>query len=85
MVQREHLFISYASEDAAFTSWLALRLTSEGYKVWCDQYKLLGGEPYPSDITKAIQNDTFRFLAVLSKNSLEKEIHLPLYWNLEPI
>jgi hypothetical protein len=68
----DHLFISYASEDWILADWLALRLASEGYKVWYDRIKLLGGESYPRDITAAIKNQTFRVLALLSRNSVEK-------------
>ncbi|MFZ0429725.1 MAG: toll/interleukin-1 receptor domain-containing protein, partial [Acidobacteriota bacterium] len=71
--ERDHLFISYASEDGAFAEWLTLRLTAEGYKVWCDRVKLLGGESYPKDIDAAIKHETFRFLAVLSRASMQKE------------
>ncbi len=70
---REHLFISYATEDAALADWLTLKLTSLGYKVWCDRFELLGGERFPRDIDKAIKAKTFRMLALLSKASLEKE------------
>ena len=52
----DHLFISYAWEDQAFAKWLALRLTAEGYKVWIDQFKLLGGESWPQDIDAAKLN-----------------------------
>ncbi len=69
---RDHLFISYATEDWAFVEWLTLRLTAEGYKVWCDRMKLLGGESYPKDIDEAIRTRTFRFIAVLSTHSLKK-------------
>ncbi len=69
---RDHLFISYATEDWPFVEWLALRLTAEGYKVWCDRLKLRGGESYPRDIDKAIKDRTFRFLTVLSSHSLKK-------------
>lgn len=74
MVQtsRDHLFVSYASEDAAFAEWLTLRLTGEGYKVWCDRIKLLGGEAYPTDIDRAIKDNTFRLLSVLSRDSNNK-------------
>src|SRR5207244_4953089 len=41
---RNHLFVSYATEDWSFVEWLVLRLTAEGYNVWCDRIKLLGGE-----------------------------------------
>ena len=52
--------------------WLTLRLTAEGYKVWCDRIKLLGGESYPKDIDAAIKWRTFRFLSVLSHHSVKK-------------
>lgn len=70
--ERDHVFISYASEDAAFAKWLTLRLTVAGYRVWCDHVKLLGGESYPTDIDLAIKTGAFRVLAVLSQHSLHK-------------
>jgi hypothetical protein len=72
VISPDHLFISYASEDLIFADWLALKLASEGYKVWYDRIKLLGGESYPRDITAAIKNQTFRVLALLSRNSIGK-------------
>lgn len=68
-----HLFISYATEDSELAEWLTLRLTAEGYRVWCDRVRLLGGESYPRDIDKAIKTQTFRMLALISRNSLNKE------------
>src|SRR2546422_9440337 len=44
---REHLLINYATEDWALADWLTRKLTAEGYRVWCDRFKLLGGESYP--------------------------------------
>ncbi|MDN5863937.1 MAG: toll/interleukin-1 receptor domain-containing protein [Gammaproteobacteria bacterium] len=70
---QEHLFISYATEDAALAEWLTLKLTIFGYKAWCDRFELLGGERFPRDIDQAIKEKTFRLLAILSKASLEKE------------
>lgn len=70
---QDHLFIGYALEDGVFARWLTLRLATEGYKVWCDQIKLLGGESYPKNIRKAIRESTFRFLAVISKYSIDKD------------
>ena len=70
--RRDHLFINYATEDWPFVEWLALRLTAEGYKVWCDRMKLFGGESYPKDINVAIKWRTFRFLTVLSHQSIMK-------------
>lgn len=69
----DHLFISYATEDFALAEWLTLKLTAAGYKVWCDRFQLLGGERFPRDIDRAIKNETFRLLALISKASLEKE------------
>ncbi len=69
----DHLFISYATEDGELAEWLTLRLTTEGYKVWCDRVKLLGGESYPRDIDKAIKTQTFRMLALISRHSLTKD------------
>ena len=70
--KKEHLFISYATEDEALTEWLARKLSLEGYKVWCDRFKLLGGESYPKDIDDAIKHRTFRVIALLSRASIGK-------------
>jgi hypothetical protein len=70
---RDHLFISYAGEDGALAEWLTLKLLSEGYLVWCDRIKLLGGESYPKDISAAIRGRTFRFIALLSHHSVVKD------------
>jgi hypothetical protein len=69
---RDHLFISYATEDVAAAEWLSLKLASEGFRVWCDRYQLLGGESYPKDIDEAIKTRTFRLLALISRHSLQK-------------
>lgn len=69
---RDHLFINYASEDRAVAEWLTLKLTAEGYRVWCDRFKILGGERYPQHINHAIREQTFRVLALISRRSLEK-------------
>lgn len=69
---RDHLFISYASEDGVLAEWLTLKLTAAGYTVWCDRFKLLGGESYPLDIDRAIREQTFRFVALLSRHSINK-------------
>ncbi len=72
VADRDHLFISYATEDSVFVDWLALRLAASGYKVWYDRLKLLGGESYPRDIDRAIAEQVFRFIAVVSQSSLNK-------------
>jgi hypothetical protein len=69
---RDHVFISYAVEQAPLAEWLARRLASLGYAVWMDRLKLLGGEPWPEDIQQAIRERTICMLALLSKASQAK-------------
>ena len=68
--KRDHLFISSVGEDRVLADWLTKKLTAEGYFVWCEQFKLLGGETYPDDVDDAIKNRTFRFLGLYSRESL---------------
>jgi hypothetical protein len=68
------LFVSHAApEDNEFARWLALQLGKEGFPVWCDQTKLLGGEPFWEEIEQAIRVRTRRFLFVQSRNSNQKD------------
>lgn len=69
--KRDHLFISFVDEDGAFADWLTRKLTAEGYRVWCERFKLLGGETFPDDIDDAIKNQTFRFISLYSRASLK--------------
>jgi hypothetical protein len=68
------LFISHATpEDNELARWLSLRLAAEGYPVWCDLTKLLGGEPFWKEIEQAIRHRTRKFIFILSKASNEKQ------------
>jgi hypothetical protein len=67
------LFISYAYEDEVFAKWLARKLAFYGYGVWIDQYEILGRESWVKDIGQAISEHSFRILAILSRNSIDKE------------
>lgn len=69
---RDHIFISYAIEQSALCDWLARKLAAEGYAVWYDRLKLLGGEDWPKDIGTAIKERSFRVLALLSRDSAGK-------------
>ncbi|MCE2416622.1 toll/interleukin-1 receptor domain-containing protein [Candidatus Poribacteria bacterium] len=69
--KRDHLFISSVDEDGAFADWLTRKLTTEGYLVWSERFKLLGGEAYPDDIDDTIKNRTFRFISLYSRVSLK--------------
>ena len=71
--ERDHIFVSYATEQSALSDWLARKLAVEGYAVWYDRLKLLGGENWPNDIDAAIEKRTFRMLALLSKASMNKD------------
>src|ERR1700687_4670726 len=72
--KRDMFFVSHASpEDDEFSRWLALQLAKEGYPVWCDRTKLLGGEPFWEEIEVAIRTRTKRFVFVQSRSSNHKE------------
>lgn len=67
------LFLSHAyPEDNGFAAWLAARLTAEGYDVWVDVERLLGGEPVWPRAEKAMR-ESYRVLYVLSRPSNQKD------------
>jgi len=79
---RDLIFISHASpEDNEFVQWLGLQLTRDGYLIWSDITKLIGGEVFWGNIEEAIRKFSFKFVFVLSKASNAKqgtldELHL---------
>lgn len=71
---RESIFISHATpEDNEFVRWLGARLELAGYRVWHDLARLKGGDYFWPKIEGAIRNESFRFLAVVSKVSVAKQ------------
>lgn len=70
-----HIFISYATEDWIFADWLARKLAIEGYAVWFDRIKLLGGESWPKSVEDALDRSS-RMLALMSSSSIEKDLPL---------
>jgi hypothetical protein len=73
-MNRNMVFISHANpEDNDFTRWLALQLAKDGYGVWSDLTKLLGGENFWKDAEEAIRIRTIKFLYVLSRTSNTKD------------
>ena len=76
--QRDTLLLSHANpEDNEFTLWLALQLANEGYRVWCDLTKLLGGEVFWDDIEEVIKTRAAKVLYVLSLfSNLRSSFHL---------
>jgi hypothetical protein len=81
-VHRDTILLSHANpEDNEFTLWLALQLANEGYRVWCDLTKLLGGEVFWDDIEAVLRQSAVKVLYVLSRASNSKdgplrELHL---------
>jgi hypothetical protein len=71
---RNTLLLSHANpEDNEFTLWLALQLANEGYRVWCDLTKLLGGEVFWDNIEEVIKTRAAKVLYVLSRTSNAKD------------
>jgi hypothetical protein len=67
---RDLIFVSHATpEDNDFALWISLQLAKHGYRVWCDQTDLLGGERFYDDIDTAIGEHAIKFLFVLSRTS----------------
>ena len=79
---RNLLFVSHANpEDNHVSQWVSLQLAREGYRVWCDLTRLLGGEDFWIDIEDAIRSDAGKLIYVLSRASNVKpgplqELHL---------
>ena len=70
---RNLIFISHANpEDNTFARWLSLKLASEGYRVWCDLTRLLGGEDFWADIEVALRDHAIKLVYVLSRDSNRK-------------
>ncbi|UUZ71246.1 toll/interleukin-1 receptor domain-containing protein [Polaromonas sp. P1(28)-8] len=68
------IFISHATpQDNDFVRWLGARLELAGYLVWTDLGRLKGGDYFWDKIEKAIREESFRLLAVVSKNSVDKQ------------
>lgn len=71
---RSVVFVSHANpEDNAFTLWIALQLANQGFAVWSDVTRLLGGEDFWRDIEGTIRARTAKFLFVLSQASKNKD------------
>jgi formylglycine-generating enzyme required for sulfatase activity len=68
---KTEIFISYAREDLQIAKQLYRDLKREGFLPWLDKENLLGGQNWPTEISKAIKKSSF-FLALLSSNSLGK-------------
>ena len=71
---RDTLLLSHANpEDNEITLWLALQLANQGYRVWCDLTKLLGGEVFWDNIEEVIKARAVKVLYVLSRTANSKD------------
>jgi hypothetical protein len=71
---RDTLLLSHANpEDNEITLWLALQLANQGYRVWCDLTRLLGGEVFWDNIEEVIKTRAAKVLYVLSRSSNSKD------------
>lgn len=71
---RNKIFISHATpDDNDFTKWLALKLISLGYEVWCDILFLDKGSDFWNQIENEIRNNALKFLIVSSKAGNNRE------------
>lgn len=66
------IFICYAKEDIKQAQQICMGLKNEGYDPWMDEEKLVGGQDWELEITRAIEESNF-FLACLSSHSITKE------------
>jgi hypothetical protein len=66
------LFISYVKEDFSAAYGIYQKLRQEGYDLWIDKGKLVGGQEWDLEIIKAIEESNF-FLACISSNSVDKQ------------
>ena len=64
---RNKIFISHATpNDNDFTKWLALKLITLGYDVWCDVFYLDKGVDFWKTIETEIRDNTIQFFVVMS-------------------
>ncbi len=71
---RELVFVSHANpEDNDFALWLTLHLAREGYPVWLEKRRLLGGEDFWAEVEQTIRERAVKVLFVLSRASNMKQ------------
>jgi hypothetical protein len=67
---RDHLVLDYHPHDEAVATWLTRKLRLAGYLVWCRALAPIGGSSLNETIESLIKARAFRYLAVLSPDSL---------------
>lgn len=66
----DYLIIDYADPDEALATWLARRLSLEGYRVWCRSIAPVGGSSLNETLDTLVRHRAFRLLSILSPASL---------------
>ncbi len=84
---KDHVFISYSTEDTIVVKPIVEKLIQRGIKIWIDKKNILPGDKLPSSISEGITNSGY-FLAFISSNSLNSkwsrwEIDLALNLEIE--
>lgn len=70
---KEIVFISHSThDDDYYAGWLATKLQALGYKVFIDLDDLRAGDTFFTVIQPIIQKDTFKFIALNTKNYILK-------------
>lgn len=67
---RDTLLIDHIVADHAIATWLARKLSLEGYKTWCYGTAPLAGENADSTVRTLIQNRAIQYLPILSRKAL---------------
>ena len=62
--------MDFTDADEPLATWLARRLTIEGYDVWCCSIAPVGGTSLNETIEMLVKHRAFRFLPVLSPTSI---------------
>ncbi len=71
---RNKIFISHATpNDNDFTKWVALKLITLGYEVWCDVFYLDKGVDFWKTIEAEIRDSTIQFFVVMSAISNSRD------------
>lgn len=72
-IAKTSIFISHATpQDNDVVRWLGARLELAGYEVWFDLERLKGGDVFWEKIEKAIREESFRMLAIVSDVAIQK-------------
>lgn len=80
-VAASSLFVSYASEDREAARRLVDGLKAEGFDVWFDRERLLGGEVFQPDINKAIDKCSL-FIPLISDHTRAYNRSFHKEWNV---